>query len=465
MDVIECLRKFMASSLEIKVARWYLLLLPFRLIAPLFFLETILGPLVDYLDAVLNIIGLILWLKNRKGFYICSINRPLFSTLKNSIIYLNLSSVFMAGVMFSIYGEHNGKSPFLAIIPMMLFYSQYLLMFLYNIRIFQILNYQSIVDCIKKSCWALLALAYFQVLAMVGGLMPIYLVFAKIIGGLSPVLPKLCLTGLEGAAAGSLLGVFVFPFLFARIMHGDNKASRELLLWMIPLYFTHSSTAYILFMVDFLMFVFYMLKNGLSGGKVFKQMFGLGMLAIIGYSTLSFTGIIDTDIIKDINYLLFEKATDADNGSTLSRSIPFYLNWGAFTEMPILGVGNGLQGYFFNKYFPMEALYIPGSDVGVFFERAQSTITNGGCFWPGYLSGYGIMGIIVLFIVIMKLNKTRKLRRKNLGLFNEMYLMGSICFIPLGMQGEVYCLYFAWFVISIPFMFFCIDEIKKAHVK
>lgn len=130
--------------------------------------------------------------------------------------------------------------------------------------------------------------------------------------------------------------------------------------------------------------------------------------------------------------------------------------------MPLLGVGNGLQGYFYNKYFPMEFLSIAGSDVGEFYEIAQTGIANGGCFWPGYLSGYGILGLLVLFNLVTKLIKQRKLRCQNLGLFNEMFIMGAICFIPLGMQGEAYSLYYAWFVLAIPFMYFQKEELENA---
>ena len=447
---------------ERRVAKWYLILLPFRLITPLLFLQDFLGPLVDYLDAVLNVFGLLLWMSKDSSFSIPSNNISLYSTIKRSVIYLNSSSIIMAGVMLALYGEYNGNNPFIAIIPMMLFYFQYLLMFLYNIRVFQLLNYKTVVDCIKKSCWILLGVAYFQVLAMTAGLMPVYVSFAKVVGGFSTILPKLCLTGLEGAAAGSLLGVFVFPFIFSRILHGEKKASIELFLWLIPLYFTHSSTAYILFAVDFMLFLYLAVTKGYSGGKIVQQLIGLLSLGVIFYAVLSLGNFIQSETLNDVNYLLFEKVADADNGSRISRSIPFYLNWGAFTEMPLLGVGNGLQGYFFNDYFPMEVLYMQGTDVGVFYDRAQLNIANGGCFFPGYFSGYGIIGLIVLIVVIKRLNITRKQRIQNLGLFNEMFIMGSLCFFPLGMQGEVYCLYFAWFVISIPFMYFSLDDITNA---
>ena len=59
------------------------------------------------------------------------------------------------------------------------------------------------------------------------------------------------------------------------------------------------------------------------------------------------------EMFEQIEYLLFEKATDSDNGSTVSRTVPLLVNWGAFMEHPIFGVGNGLQGYYYEKFYCM----------------------------------------------------------------------------------------------------------------
>lgn len=449
------------SSKEVKVAKLYLIFLPFRMILPFAWMQNILGPLAYSFDLIFHVCGLILWLSNEGRFKYSNSNRFLFGTIKRSIIFLNLSSIFMSIVMFSLYGNLNGDSPFTAIIPMILFYFHYLLMFLYNIRVFSILNYRTIVEQIKKSCRALLFLGYIQVAVMLGIGSGLYDAAVSVIGGLnsSDMLPKLCLTVSEGAAAGSLIGVFVFPFLFARIIHGDKSAQMELLLWLIPLYFTHSSTAMILVFCCFLVFLYEGTKKGTS--LVFK-LTGFAILAAIFCLILLVTGVLGNEVWEEINYLLFEKASDQDNGSTISRQVPFIINWGCFTEMPLFGVGNGLQGYFYNKYFPMYLLNIHGSDVGNFYDVAQTGIANGGCFWPGYLSGYGIAGLLVLLNLVIKLIKQKKIRSQNLGIFNEMFIMGAICFIPLGMQGEAYSLYYAWFVLAIPFMYFQKEEIRNA---
>ena len=128
------------------------------------------------------------------------------------------------------------------------------------------------------------------------------------------------------------------------------------------------------------------------------------------------------------------------------------MSWGCFQEMPILGVGNGLQGYFFDKYFPLDFLNYPSMDF--FYEKRHEGIGNAGAFFPGYFSGYGIVGLIILMIIVKKLKRTLRLRKKYLGLFYEMFVIGGICCIPNGLQGDFYCLYYVWFVLSIPFMMY-----------
>lgn len=454
--------KISTTRLEKRVAKLYIFFLPFRMIMPFEWLQGIIGPLANYFDLIFHLWGFILWLQNEKGFYYDSLNKPLFSTLRNAVIYLNVSSVIMACVMYYLYGNYYGHSPFFGVVPMILFYFQYLFMFLYNIRVFSLIHYDDMVNILSKTCRVLLILGYVQVAVILGLGASAYDLIAHIVGGLqlSSEIGKLPLTGTEGASAGSLLGVFVFPFLFAKSLHGYKYSMYEIILWLVPLYFTHSSTAMLLFILSFFMFLSFLSRYSLKRVKYIRRIVSLVCFIAIACTLLIFSNVLDADVTKEIDYLVFEKAVDDENGSVAARTVPFILSWGCFQEMPIMGVGNGLQGYFFDKYFPLD--FLNYSSMDFFYDKRHDGIANGGAFFPGYFSGYGIVGLIILMIVIKKILRTLRLRKKYLGLFYEMFVIGGICCIPNGLQGEFYCLYYVWFVLSIPFMYFQKEEIRNA---
>lgn len=443
-----------ASSFEIEWAKLYLFLLPYRMFMPFEFLKDILGPLASYVDLIFNLIGLLLWLHHGLGFNIGKENRSTFNLFRNIIFYLNFSSFLMAIYKQIMYGDCNGVSPFKGILAMEIFYFHYIFIMLYNIRVFQILNYEDVVRILKKTCKILLVLGYIQVAVMSGIGGGIYDAVVGVIGGVNPSsqLPKLCLTGSEGAVAGSIMTIFVFPYLLARNIYGDKKAIYELLLWMVPLYFTHSSTAFILFFLNIIVYVIIVLKDFVRNRARLRNLIITSLVVLAGMSVAKYIGLVNVDVLDEVNYLLFEKVSDEENGSTVSRSIPLFINWGAFTEEPVMGVGNGLQGYFYNKYFPTRAFYVEGSDVGNFYEVAQTGIVNGGIFWGGYLSGYGTIGIILAIVFVKNLIRLRKRRSKVMGLFNEFFIIAAPTFFLSGFQGELYATFYAWFIVSLPFM-------------
>lgn len=463
MPFLNCEEMKSSSSLEVRVAKLYLFLLPFRMITPFEFLQDVIGPLANFIDIIFLTFGLVLWILSPGGMRIYSINVPLYRTLRNSILLLNLMSLVMACVMCLQYGDYNGKSPFLAIIPMGLFYFQYLLIFLYNMRVFQLMDYRTIVRIFSRLCVVLLVIGYIQVMAIWGIGAQLYDTFAEIIGGFVPSSKfyKLPLTGSEAAAGGAIMCIFVFPFLIARYLHGNKKSLLQLLLWLLPLYYTRSSTAYLLFVVDMGAFILLLLRQLKETGHLAKLISVVAFACVISFAVVS--GSAETGLIEEISYTAFDKAVDIDNGSTASRMVPFVVNWGCFTEMPLIGVGNGLQGYFFFKYFPYEFLNAPGTDLGIFLERASESgsIPNGGTFLLGYFSGYGIIGIVILIIIILKLWKTFKARESMLGVFREMFIIGSCSFLLASVSSEMYCQYYAWFVISIPFMYYANTSANK----
>lgn len=441
-------------SLEITVAKLYVFLLPFRLIAPLSFLNSILGVCALYTVVVFHILGFILWIYNEGGvlgtkdFW----NGRLIKYIFFLVIYLNLSSFIMAFVMQAEHGSLGNEDAFSGIAGMIVYFTQYAFMFLYNMRVFQILNKETINALLHKLCVTLLVIGYIQVLVMngIGGAIYDAIDVLDVLQN-SNLLGKLCLTGSEGASAGSILSILVFPVLFSKILTEEKNVKYivEVILWLVPLFFTNSSTAYILATIEFFLFSFCLIKRDI---KKSLKVISIGLvLLIIGAIILGWLDVLNSEMFEQIEYMLLEKATDRENGSTVSRTVPLLVNWGAFTEHPIFGVGNGLQGYYFDKYFPSWAYNVPGSDIRVFMER-NTGISNGAVFIPSLLSGYGLVGITLIAVFAIKCIQTIFIKKKYIGNFFYMYIFVGIAFLVSGFQGDMYGRYYVWFMLSIPFV-------------
>lgn len=439
--------------LEIMIAKLYCICLPFRMITQLSFLKNYVGACANYIPFIFHIIGILLWIVNTNAKIDFPEKNDLATFTIKLMIWLNCSSIVMAIVIQSIYGNQGGENAFQGIVGMLLYFFQYALMFLYNYRVFTLLSLKELNKVLHIDCYALLIIGYMQVLVMNGIGSSIYNAI-NIFGivNSSSQLPKLCLTGNEGASAGCIIGVFVIPFLLSHIIVGKRYIIMEVLLWLIPLYYTFSSTAYILFSIDIMILLFYLILKSDNPTQGFITLLVLLLCVAIVFFIMFQFGIINNSQMDDVHYLLFEKASDDQNGSTIARTIPLLVNWGAFTEYPLFGVGNGLQGYFYEKYFPEKALHAVGSDASVFLERSREGISNGGVFIPSLLSGYGVVGCLFILLFAwqcIKHNQRNKLTSKN---FYYAYIISGVAFIVMGFQGDAYGLYYVWFMLSIPFM-------------
>lgn len=445
------------NALELLIAKLYVLSLPFRLFAQLDFFQGIFGACATYLPFLFHLLGMFLWVINERGKIRISgkQNSILIRNCTLLVMWFHISSLIMACVIQSLYGNHGSENAFQGIVGMIVYFTQYLLIFVYNIRVFQLLTVETLQKLLHIACLELLGIAYFQVLVMnqIGvGIYDSMNIFGIL--NSSDVLPKLCLTGSEGATAGCILGILVFPFLFSQIIKGKKKYWIEILLWLVPLYYTYSSTGYILAAVNLLVFLVIFLKENRPADTkrlVRRLVFGTAGTVLIMVGVYLFIRM-NPEIVKDIEYILLDKAVDMENGSTVSRRVPLAINWGAFTEFPIIGVGNGLQGYFYEKYIPSYVFSTAGSDAKNFFEMSKNGIANGGVFIPSLLSGYGIVGCLLILAFVVRCIKGNKAIKDRTDNFYYMYLIGGIAFIVGGFQGDMTGNYFAWFVLSIPFM-------------
>lgn len=432
------------------IAILYCCALPYRLLVQLSVLKNIFGVCANYSSFLFHVIGILLWIYNENGTPCLGRKRHLIANAGYLVLYLNTSSLIMACFIQAVYGNHGSENAFQGVFGMIVYFLQYFLMFIYNYRVFQLVSLENIRKILHINCICLLVIGYMQILVMnnIGGSLYDTLNVFKILND-STHLPKLCLTGTEGATAGQILGVFVFPFLYSLYIKGNKLIIIEILLWIIPTYYTKSATVYLVTIIDVSIFLIICVFKDKKDRGYLLLFF---IIAIISFLIiLQIIGVLDKVRVEEIRYLLFDKARDyTGNGSTASRTVPLVVSWGAFKEYPLLGVGNGLQGYFYEKYFPEWAYHVEGSDVKTFLNRSRSGIGNAGVFIPGLLSGYGVVGCTFIALFFKKIIWEANRMRKDMNYFFFAYIISMVAIVFLGFSTDYYGAYFVWFFFSLP---------------
>ena len=453
------------SNLEIRLAKIYIFLLPIRMISPLLGIAAIFHGAAIYFDFILNILGILLYLYHSSGkIYITNDDSSrLTKDFVVSVVILNAISILMAIETQIIQGNYAGESAFSGIIGMQIYYFQFALIILYNRRVFTILLEDEIWKILSWSSTFLLMLGYIQIAALLfGGFFRNIINSVDVFHILWPDnnMWKLSLTGKEGAEAGTILGVLVLPYLLSSIAIGESKFQSilQIILWIPVLVMMQSTSAYLMAVSAVVGYFFFMF----SSDK--RKQFIMLLLIIFCGSVIAFFGDSIMDRLpSDIRYLIFTKATDMNNGSTISRMVPLITNWKAFLEHPLFGVGNGLQGYYFTKNIPQWMLNVPGSDIGTFYQTAKSQIINGGVFFPSYLSGYGIIGIGILMYLIYKIKRIMNYMKMNSRKFYTLFSIAILPIVVCGFQGDFSGNYLIWFVISLPFISYCAGKHKHTE--
>ncbi|WP_172601588.1 O-antigen ligase family protein [Streptococcus porcinus] len=443
-------------DIEKMLAKIYLFLLPFRMISPLLFLNIVFKGASVNLDFIFNIIGIILCLISSKGKIkiINDESSKLFNSFVLVVIFLNVSSIMMATYIQLRYGNYAGESAYSGIAGMLIYFAQYIAMILYNIRIISILSVNEIRRVLSKISLFLLILGYYQVLTLsYKGVFLSALHSIDIFNVLWPgdFMPKLSLTGSEGASAGTIFSILILPFLLSSFYY--TKKSRyilQLVVWIPVVIFMKSTSGYLMIIATLLFFLLlYNSKDNLS--KII--LFLAAVIVLLMFFTLGFNFFKEV-LPQNLRYMVFEKISDKTNGSTIARLVPLYTNWKTFLDFPIFGVGNGLQGYFYIKNYPIWALNAPGVTAKLFYESAKVTIVNGGLFFPSLLSGYGTTGIILLTLFLNQIRKKLFKYSKLKNFYLTYFKIAMPAIIICGFQSEFVGNYCIWFIISLIFVDF-----------
>ena len=245
--------------------------------------------------------------------------------------------------------------------------------------------------------------------------------------------------GSEPASASDLCFIII-PFILFSISNNKGKKKLlyviELVLMAVLFLLSNSSSALISFIFVCLaymtLYVFHLRLTKL----VMVGAFAIGAVVAVLYSLdISTSNKISSDK-NSFEYIVLGKILDKDNMSTATRVSTVINDMKIFYDYPLTGVGDGNQGYYYEKNIPTWVL--PSAEVQ---ERLHGPkVSNGGGnFFACYLSAYGLVGIIVFLLFLKKYIQS----------YRQSFLMQSRNFEIIYVLGISLLLLSSWYVVSV----------------
>ncbi|EKN10626.1 hypothetical protein HMPREF1076_03964 [Parabacteroides goldsteinii CL02T12C30] len=342
--------------------------------------------------------------------------RPFVKFWYFSIIYTLLAStlliiMYCAGWVDGIdFVAWNLKMPYKAIMRDIILWACSMMALLYSYyNLSYVIRFEQLYRVFEWSIFAILFVGLLQYGALNGNGFCLLLhsglgsVFKLVDLSNMAVLERgICFWGSEVASASGYC-MFILPFSI--VIFFNSKKSKKIRFGVYTIVFLYllltsgSSSTLITTLVVIGCTSIYLLK-----GKVTKWVyyfsFFLGLFIVVLY-TLDIN--IDTQSVSSdrdsIEYILLGKLVDKENGSTAMRVSTVCNDMKIFLSYPLTGVGNGCQGYFYSNNIPLWIRF--SEEVQKLLNYETGSIANGGGnFFASYISGYGLIGIVVLFQLI-----------------------------------------------------------------
>jgi len=440
-------------NIQKKIFYLYIIFMPIVVFSPFDFINTAFGEMAGSFSIVFHIIGFVLIMVSaaKEKIKINSFIKYIFFM----ILILNSLSIVMSLLLNYNLGILHGETTYTATIGMIIYYCHIFLIFYYNYYNLKNIKKEVLNRLLNLIVIFTFCIGYLQIFLLnFHSLVNLY-DGINILGILRDsdfliTINRITLMGNEPASAATTLSLLILPFLFAKHLEKDNLKVLFIILMFIPIiYYTKSSTAYIMFAANILVYLFfYFKKNKIN----LKNIIISTTVFTIALSPFFITTLdTETEIRNEIEYLFLNKITDNTNQSTLARTSTVINDIKVFNKYPISGIGNGNQGFYYNENVP--PMYLYSAEVQNLY-RGDSGIVNGGPFIPAYISGYGIIGIVLLIIFILKSNRILKNKQGELGVFYEMYYLAAVSFLVSSiMSNDIVGNYIAIFILSLPFMY------------
>ncbi|MGM9979709.1 MAG: hypothetical protein ACI33J_13000 [Clostridium sp.] len=374
--------------------------------------------------------------------------------------YMSLASIFMATILYYPLGSKYGENTFDCILGDIIFYFVVLLNVYFN---YYCLSFVVKFKDLKKVIWIdiiiLLILGYIQ-LFVIYGIAP-FMVIYNILSDIFYLYP-LTMSGEKGItffgselSAASNLFIIIIPFLFSILL--DKKESLKwkkrsiisLLLFLLLFLNTSSSSVYIGLIIIIVTVLCILINNKLYRAVlVLGTVIGLGTVIIYGTNLINS---INNNINSGIWYIIIGKIFDVSNLSTAMRFSGMSMFIWIFIHFPLTGTGNGMQGFFYENN--LQSWAYKSEEVKSVLSGARGIPNGGGAFYTAYLSGYGFLGVLMLFLFSKSYIKELKRKKEHLGYLYYLFFIGFSVFnfeawTVMGIKQNLEVI----FLLSIPFI-------------
>ena len=449
----------------------YILLLPIQLL-PIFrrFTSFLPGNAAIQNDFFIMLAGLATIIIITRGYILYKSN-SLIPDIVKLIVKLVLISVLASVIFFIPFGSLYGENTFSASFPSMIYLGLTGIAFYYNYFMTKYVKREMIERILDILCIIMMILGATQI-AIINGAASIGYLYDRI--DIFNVLPdsvfmitmgRICLTGSEPSSIGMIINVLLLPYCMGKILNKESKKKYKLytVLLIVICFFSFSSTVYIGVLLNSISAIVLYFKKNMRKNIGKTVITGLVTLCIV--LAIAATGFFQNSTIgRTINSLVIEKTTDEENMSTAHRYTTVINDIYAFLHSPIIGVGNGNQGFTYN-----EAMELPFINDNMKDNpetqnilSGNAGVANGGAFVPAFISGYGLIGVFLLVTFICKCVRHIKECEKQFGSMGYLYLIGGFSFLGMTtVSGTLDGNFLAIFVCSIPVMQFQGNRINR----
>ncbi len=358
-------------------------------------------------------------------------------------LFMILYTVVCAVVILATRGYLYGESPFSVVPAQLVFTSLFLMSIIYNYECLNgIVQFEELFPIFKIQSTILLIVGFIQYFTILG--FGSAYVVCKALSVIFCVRDPMYLLGTdrgitlfgtEGSSVASLC-LWLIPFIFLYAYYTKSKFYIvEALLWTFLFFNTGSASNFISFATVLICLLAVIIRRKVP--RLFLVgAFILGLVIALMYTFYDLNKIsISTDGNHDLHYLLIGKVLDVNNSSTVIRASTVVNDIKVFGDFPLTGIGNGLQGYEFKKNAP--AWVFNNSMTQDLLSGSMGIVGGGGSFFASYLSGYGLIGLVV-FLLFM-----RGYRRDCRRIANNLFLRNIFSI------GLTIFMYSAWYTVGL----------------